>query len=155
MSVSQRVPLMRGVPEQVGGADTPPGQRYSGGSTLRSQGSDGSIRSISPMRERDSKTRLSRPSSREQILNEFSRGALGKPDSFSSTFQVKSNAPHAASTTVNFQVSVATNLGERVVAVGNCTPLGMWEPRNALELHTTPAVFPLWQVRTLKSHSLK
>jgi hypothetical protein len=99
------------------------------------------------MRERDSKTRLSRPSSREQILNEFSRGKPGKPDDCASTFQVKSNAPHAASTTVNFQVSVATNLGETVVAVGNCTPLGMWEPRNALKLRTTSAVFPLWQAR--------
>jgi hypothetical protein len=57
----------------------------------------------------------------------------------------------AQATTVNFRVSVATNVGERVVAVGSCTQLGMWEPRNGLELHTTNAVLPLWQAQILKS----
>ena len=64
--------------------------------------------------------------------------------------QTVKSAP-AQATTVNFRVSVATNVGERVVAVGSCTPLGMWEPQNGLELYTTNAVFPLWQAQILKS----
>jgi hypothetical protein len=57
-------------------------------------------------------------------------------------------------TEVNFQVSVGTNVGERVVVVGGCTPLGTWEPRKGLKLHTTKvnnAVLPLWQAQILKS----
>ena len=74
----------------------------------------------------------------------------------SQRFQTVKSAPAQASTTteattVNFQVSVVTNVGERVVAVGSCTPLGMWEPRNGLELHITNAVLPLWQAQILKS----
>ena len=64
--------------------------------------------------------------------------------------QTVKSAP-AQATTVNFRVSVATNVGERVVAVGSCTQLGMWEPRKGLELHTTVADFPLWQAHTCKN----
>jgi hypothetical protein len=78
---------------------------------------------------------------RNDFLNH--RGVSQRPQT------VKSSPAQA--TTVNFRVSVATNVGERVVAVGSCTTLGMWEPQNGLELYTTNAVLPLWQAQILKS----
>jgi hypothetical protein len=101
-------------------------------------------RNISPTRDRH---RLSRPSSREQILDEFAKRAHGKPESPmpKSTFKVVLTARVLATTTVQFNVSAVTNLGERVVAVGNCNVLGMWEPRNGLVLDTNNSIFPRWQ----------
>lgn len=111
----------------------------SGNSELGSK--EGSFSSSGP--------RLSRPSSREQILNELSgkTNASGKPqtEALRDSFQAVRTARGQASTSVQFNVSASTNLGEQVVAVGNCTSLGMWEPRNGLVLHTSAALFPLWR----------
>jgi len=145
---STRLALLRGADEPTAGADSPVTRRgpWSSSGTLTKQGSSDSVRSISPLRDREPpRQRLSRQSSREKIMSELSRGATGKQESLLSTFQAVKTMRGQASTTVNFRVSVATNLGEKVVVVGNCNPLGMWEPRNGLELHTNPAVFPLWQ----------
>ena len=93
-----------------------------------------------------SSLRLSRPSSREQILNEF-RGS-GKPDTASilGSFNAVKTARGQGSTTVHFKVSAMTNLGDKVVVVGNCNTLGLWEPRNGLVLQTNSTIFPTWQV---------
>jgi hypothetical protein len=124
----------------------------------RRQGSDGSfgkssgrdlqrLGALSPTRDRvGSGLRLSRPSSREQILNEFSKNSSGtKQSDVRASFQAVNKARGLASTTVQFNVSVTTQLGDRVVVVGNCTPLGMWESRNGLELDTNPSLYPLWR----------
>ena len=109
-----------------------------------SASSDLSNRSSSPLRA----TRLSRQSSREQILKEFKdvASSSGKPESaiFNSQQAVKA-VRGQASTTVVFNVGVTTSLGERVLVVGNCAPLGMWDPRNGMVLETNSAIFPLWQ----------
>ena len=91
--------------------------------------------------------RLSRPSSREQILNELRGSSSGKPDTASilGSFNAVKTARGQASTTVHFKVSAMTNLGDTVVVVGNCNTLGLWEPRNALVLDTNPTIFPTWQ----------
>ena len=101
------------------------------------------------------KRRTYRLRTRQSIVA-MSRNDFFKHRGTSQRFQTVKSAPAQASTTtetttVNFQVSVATNVGERVVAVGSCTPLGIWEPRKGIELHITNATFPLWQAQILKS----
>ena len=82
----------------------------SGNSELGSK--EGSFSSSGP--------RLSRPSSREQILDELSgkTNASGKPqtEALRDSFQAVRTARGQASTSVQFNVSASTNLGEQVVS---------------------------------------
>jgi len=78
--------------------------------------------------------RMSRTSSREQILNEFAR----------SNFDDRSGENGKAETTVWFEVSVSTEPGDLCVVTGNLLPLGFWDPRNGIPLTTHKSTYPKW-----------
>lgn len=82
--------------------------------------------------------KLSRGSSREQILKEFDRTK-------------GSGSPHRempgdikAETTCWFEVEVETEPGDAVVVTGNLLSLGFWDPRNGIILTTHASTYPKW-----------
>ncbi|EKX36313.1 hypothetical protein GUITHDRAFT_145880 [Guillardia theta CCMP2712] len=83
------------------------------------------------------KARLSRPSSREQILNEFKQG----PDS--QMLKLSSGSGRVV-TNVEFQVTANTEVGDLVVVTGSSLELGSWEPRNGVVLSTDNHRYPMW-----------
>lgn len=87
--------------------------------------------------------KLSRPSSREQILSEFSSNSRSVTNV--TAFHQHGNLSGKAVTRVEFQVNVdITQPGDRVVVTGSGFELGSWQPWNAVELTTDENRYPLW-----------
>eukprot|EP00291_Cryptomonas_curvata_P000617 CAMPEP_0172180098 /NCGR_PEP_ID=MMETSP1050-20130122/17009_1 /TAXON_ID=233186 /ORGANISM="Cryptomonas curvata, Strain CCAP979/52" /LENGTH=1103 /DNA_ID=CAMNT_0012853103 /DNA_START=233 /DNA_END=3544 /DNA_ORIENTATION=+ len=113
-----------------------------GATTLERAGSrHGSITSINGLGSGTATpvSRLSRPSSREQILHEyhFSRRPGDKNE-------ILLDAQGKAKTRVEFQVQVKTELGDSVYVTGSIVELGCWDHRNGLQLSTNASIYPMW-----------
>ena len=81
--------------------------------------------------------RLSRASSREEILREFDR--------VSSPLRGRPEVSYGKSeTTCWFEVNVQTNPGDMVVVTGNLLTFGFWDPRNGISLSTHATTYPKW-----------
>lgn len=120
---------MSGVPIQTGSGDSL--------LSMGSQDDSNSQRMRSPHGARSFQSprslKLSRASSREQILHEFATGG-----------RQHTSDVGRAETTVWFEVHVVTAPGELCVVTGNHLSLGFWDPRNGIPLTTHPSTYPRW-----------
>mmetsp|Transcript_6799 Transcript_6799/g.21261 ORF Transcript_6799/g.21261 Transcript_6799/m.21261 type:complete len:827 (-) Transcript_6799:67-2547(-) len=89
-------------------------------------------------------SRLSRPSSREQIIHEF-HFSKRPGDKNETLLDCQGNAK----TKVDFQVHIDTRLGDSVVVTGSNNELGSWDPRKGLSLTTNAKTYPMWTASLL------